>query len=59
MRARDETDSPEMRLALPDDFGASPVERYHIVTIDALQVYGGYGYIEEFPAARRMRDAKA
>jgi len=38
MRARDETDSPEMRLALPDDFGASPVERYHIVTIDALHV---------------------
>jgi alkylation response protein AidB-like acyl-CoA dehydrogenase len=29
------------------------------VTIDAVQLLGGYGYIEEFPAARRMRDAKA
>jgi alkylation response protein AidB-like acyl-CoA dehydrogenase len=29
------------------------------VAIDALQLMGGYGYIEEFPAARRMRDAKA
>ncbi|MGH3180284.1 MAG: AAA family ATPase [Streptosporangiaceae bacterium] len=38
MRGRFESDSPEMRLALPDDFGASPGERYHIVTIDALHV---------------------
>lgn len=29
------------------------------VTIDAVQLLGGYGYIEEFAAARRMRDAKA
>jgi alkylation response protein AidB-like acyl-CoA dehydrogenase len=29
------------------------------VAIDAVQLMGGYGYIEEFPAARRMRDAKA
>jgi alkylation response protein AidB-like acyl-CoA dehydrogenase len=29
------------------------------VTIDALQVMGGYGYTEDFPASRRMRDAKA
>jgi alkylation response protein AidB-like acyl-CoA dehydrogenase len=29
------------------------------VTIDAVQVMGGYGYTEEYPAARRMRDAKA
>ena len=29
------------------------------VTIDAVQLLGGYGYIEEYPAARRMRDAKA
>ncbi|MFN2465421.1 MAG: acyl-CoA dehydrogenase family protein [Candidatus Dormibacteria bacterium] len=29
------------------------------VTTDAVQLLGGYGYIEEFPAARRMRDAKA
>jgi alkylation response protein AidB-like acyl-CoA dehydrogenase len=29
------------------------------VTTDAVQLLGGYGYMEEFPAARRMRDAKA
>jgi alkylation response protein AidB-like acyl-CoA dehydrogenase len=29
------------------------------VTIDAVQLLGGYGYIEEYPMARRMRDAKA
>ena len=29
------------------------------VTTDAVQLLGGYGYMEEFPVARRMRDAKA
>jgi alkylation response protein AidB-like acyl-CoA dehydrogenase len=29
------------------------------VTTDAVQLLGGYGYIEELPMARRMRDAKA
>jgi len=29
------------------------------VTTDAVQLLGGYGYIEEYPVARRMRDAKA
>ncbi len=29
------------------------------VAIDAVQLLGGYGYMEEFAAARRMRDAKA
>lgn len=28
------------------------------VTTDAVQVMGGYGYIEEFPVERMMRDAK-
>jgi alkylation response protein AidB-like acyl-CoA dehydrogenase len=28
-------------------------------TLEALQVFGGYGYLEEFPIARRVRDAKA
>jgi alkylation response protein AidB-like acyl-CoA dehydrogenase len=28
------------------------------VTIDAVQVLGGYGYIDEFPVERMMRDAK-
>jgi alkylation response protein AidB-like acyl-CoA dehydrogenase len=29
------------------------------VTIDALQLFGGYGYIKEYPIERFMRDAKA
>lgn len=29
------------------------------VTTDALQIFGGYGYIKEFPLERYMRDAKA
>jgi alkylation response protein AidB-like acyl-CoA dehydrogenase len=28
------------------------------VTTDAVQVLGGYGYVEDFPAARLMREAK-
>ncbi len=28
------------------------------VTTDALQIFGGYGYIKEYPAERHMRDAK-
>ena len=29
------------------------------VTLDMLQVFGGYGYLEDYPMARRVRDAKA
>ena len=29
------------------------------VTLEALQVLGGYGYLEDYPMARRVRDAKA
>jgi len=29
------------------------------VTIDALQLLGGYGFLEDYPMSRRMRDAKA
>ncbi len=28
------------------------------VTTDAVQVMGGYGYVEDFPAERYMREAK-
>jgi len=28
------------------------------VTIDAVQLLGGYGYTRDFPAERLMRDAK-
>jgi alkylation response protein AidB-like acyl-CoA dehydrogenase len=29
------------------------------VTTDAVQVLGGYGYTEDFPAERYMREVKA
>jgi alkylation response protein AidB-like acyl-CoA dehydrogenase len=28
------------------------------ITTDAVRLLGGYGYIEEFPVERMMRDAK-
>ena len=28
------------------------------VTIEAIQVLGGYGYVKEYPVERMMRDAK-
>jgi alkylation response protein AidB-like acyl-CoA dehydrogenase len=28
------------------------------VTVDAVQLLGGYGYVKEFPVERMMRDAK-
>jgi len=28
------------------------------VTVDAVQVFGGYGYTREYPVERYMRDAK-
>jgi isovaleryl-CoA dehydrogenase len=36
-------------------FGAEMVNR---VTQDAIQIYGGYGYIREFPVERYLRDAR-
>src|ERR687885_2536077 len=33
-------------------------ELSHRVVNDALQIHGGYGYIEEFPIARHYRDQK-
>jgi alkylation response protein AidB-like acyl-CoA dehydrogenase len=28
------------------------------VTTDAVQIFGGYGYVRDFPVERMMRDAK-
>jgi alkylation response protein AidB-like acyl-CoA dehydrogenase len=27
-------------------------------TIDAVQIFGGYGYVKEYPVEKMMRDAK-
>jgi alkylation response protein AidB-like acyl-CoA dehydrogenase len=29
------------------------------VTLDSLQLLGGYGFLEDYPMSRRVRDAKA
>jgi acyl-CoA dehydrogenase len=29
------------------------------VTTEAVQVFGGYGYVREYPVEKLMRDAKA
>src|SRR5207244_5205391 len=36
-------------------FAADPAME---VTVDAVQVYGGYGFIKEYPVEKLMRDAK-
>jgi butyryl-CoA dehydrogenase len=28
------------------------------VTVDAIQIFGGYGYMKEYPVEKMMRDAK-
>ncbi len=28
------------------------------ITVDAVQVYGGYGFIKDYPVEKLMRDAK-
>ena len=44
----------------PRPVSASAVVQIQImeVTTDAVQVLGGYGYIQEYPVERMMRDAK-
>ena len=37
---------------------ASAADTAMQVSTDAVQVYGGYGYSEEYPVARLMRGAK-
>jgi len=38
------------------DFAAGVVRR---ATIDAVQIYGGYGFVRDFPVEKLMRDARA
>ncbi len=37
---------------------ATKVEAGRLITVDAVQVYGGYGFIKEYPVEKLMRDAK-
>jgi hypothetical protein len=38
------------------DFAAATVSR---ATIDAVQIYGGYGFVNDYPVEKLMRDARA
>jgi alkylation response protein AidB-like acyl-CoA dehydrogenase len=55
-RAVDELDPRMTLLAAMAKLAASDAAMK--VTTDAVQVLGGYGYINEFPVERMMRDAK-
>ncbi len=52
-----EPDSPEIpKLAAMTKWFASDTAMQ--VTTDAVQIFGGYGYVKEYPVERMMRDAK-
>ena len=53
-----EAGQPRMRPAGRRSVSSSPATRRCAVTTDAVQVLGGYGYIDEYPVERMMRDAK-
>jgi butyryl-CoA dehydrogenase len=46
---------PTMYSAMSKLFASDVAVR---VTIDALQVFGGYGYMRDYPIEKFMRDAK-
>ncbi|MEO0254517.1 MAG: acyl-CoA dehydrogenase family protein [candidate division WOR-3 bacterium] len=54
-RAIDRGEKPEKESAMAKCF-ASDVAMS--VTIEAVQIFGGYGYIKEYPVEKMMRDAK-
>jgi alkylation response protein AidB-like acyl-CoA dehydrogenase len=55
--ARSENDAPDLTAfsALAKCVASDAAMK---VTIDAVQLLGGYGYTRDFPAERLMRDAK-
>jgi alkylation response protein AidB-like acyl-CoA dehydrogenase len=55
-RARDEGDRNPVDCAMAKLFASDTAMR---VTTNAVQVHGGYGYMQEYPAERYMREAKA
>jgi alkylation response protein AidB-like acyl-CoA dehydrogenase len=54
---RSERDAPDLRYigAAAKCFASDAAME---ITIDAVQLLGGYGYTRDFPAERMMRDAK-
>jgi alkylation response protein AidB-like acyl-CoA dehydrogenase len=54
--AKDSGDAAATQLASMAKLFASETAMY--VTTEAVQVFGGYGYIKEYPVERLFRDAK-
>ena len=55
--AKDETGQVSRKLASMAKLHASETAMF--VTIEAVQIFGGYGYMKEYPVERLFRDAKA
>ena len=51
-------DDPDARQVLLDGEAVLPPTPRWRVTVEAVQVLGGYGYVKEYPVERMMRDAK-
>ena len=55
----------ERAAAAPDDVAAAAMAKLSAgvcamyVTTEAVQIYGGYGYMRDYPVEKLMRDAKA
>jgi alkylation response protein AidB-like acyl-CoA dehydrogenase len=55
-RVRDSGASSSHAASMAKLFGSDTAMR---VTTDAVQIHGGYGYMQEYPVERYMREAKA
>jgi alkylation response protein AidB-like acyl-CoA dehydrogenase len=55
-RARDEGRGDSVSCSMAKLFASDVAMR---VTTDAVQAHGGYGYMQEYPVERYMREAKA
>jgi alkylation response protein AidB-like acyl-CoA dehydrogenase len=55
-RLRDEGGDHSIAASMAKLFASDVAMR---VTTDAVQVHGGYGYMQEYPVERYMREAKA
>jgi alkylation response protein AidB-like acyl-CoA dehydrogenase len=55
-RLRDSDADPSTAASMAKLFGSDTAMR---VTTDAVQIHGGYGYMQEYPVERYMREAKA